>query len=115
MAKKGLSIQDYHGNHNKNKSKYEAKTKQLSGKEYDYVLDKLSKEWTPDVILSRGEIKLSMSSRTLYRRFKDETLEAKLLPTKGKRKKNGSVEKRGKQAFKRSIHDRKKILSKLCY
>ena len=39
MAKKGLSIQYYHENYNKNKSKYEAKTKQLSGKEYDYVLD----------------------------------------------------------------------------
>lgn len=49
-----------------------------------------------------------MSSRTLYRRFKDRTLEAKLLPMKGKRKKNGSVGKRGKQAFKRCIHDRKK-------
>ncbi len=49
-----------------------------------------------------------MSSRTLYRRFKDGTLEAKLLPMKSKRKKNGSVEKRRKQAFKISIHDRKK-------
>ena len=74
MAKKGLSIQDYHENYKKNKSKYEVKTKQLSGKEYDYVLDKLSKGWTPDVILCRGEIKLSMSSITLYRRFKDGTL-----------------------------------------
>ena len=35
-------------------------------------------------------------------------MEAKLLPTKGKRKKNVSVEKREKQAFKRSIHDRLK-------
>ena len=110
MAKKGLSIQDYHENYNKDKSKYEAKTKQLSSKEYDYVIDKVSKGWTPDVILGRGEIKLSMSSRTLYRRFKDGTSEAKLLPMKGKRKKNVSVEKRGKQAFKRSIHDRKNTI-----
>ena len=49
-----------------------------------------------------------MSSRTLYRRFKDGTLEAKLLPMKSKRKKNGSFEKRWKQAFRGSIHDRKK-------
>ena len=56
MAKKGLSIQDYHENYNKDKSKYEAKTKQLSSKEYDYVIDKVSKGWTPDVILGRGEI-----------------------------------------------------------
>lgn len=58
-------------------------------------------------MVGRGAIKLSMSSRTLYRRFIDGTLEVKLLPMKGKRKKNGSVEKRGKQAIKRSIHDRK--------
>ena len=69
---------------------------------------KINKVWIPDVIIGRGEIKLSMSSRTLYRRFKDGTLEVKLLPMKGKKKKNGSVEKRGKQAFKRSIHDRNK-------
>ncbi len=31
-------------------------------------------------------MKLSMSSRTLYRRLKDGTLEAKLLPMKGKKK-----------------------------
>ena len=84
--KKGLTIQEYHENYKKNKSKCGAKTKQLSGKEYDYVLDKVSKGWTPDVIVGRGEIKLSMSSRTLYRRLKDGTLEAKLLPMKGKEK-----------------------------
>ena len=74
MAKKCLSIQDYHENYKKNKSKFGAKTKQLSKEECDYVLDKINKGWTPDVILGRGEIKLSMSSRTLYRRFKDGTL-----------------------------------------
>ena len=113
MAKKGLSIQDYHDNYKKNKSKSGAKTKQLSGKEYDYVLDKINKGWTPDVIVGMGEIKLSMSSRTLYRRFKDGILEAKLLTMKGKRKKNGSVEKRGKQSFKRSTHYRKNTIQTL--
>ncbi len=84
--KKDLSIQDYHFNYRKNKSKRGSKTKQLIGKGYDYVLDKVNKGWTPDVIVGRGEIKLSMSSRTLYRRFKDGTLEAKLLPMKEKKK-----------------------------
>ncbi len=49
-----------------------------------------------------------MSSRTLYRRFKDGSLDKKLLPMKGKQKRNGSVKKRGKQVFKRSIHSRNK-------
>lgn len=49
-----------------------------------------------------------MGSRTLYRHFKDGSLDKKLLPMIGKRKRNGSVEKRGKQAFKRSIHIRNK-------
>ena len=43
MAKKGLSIQDYHENYKKNKSKCGAKTEQLSKEECDYVLDKVSK------------------------------------------------------------------------
>ncbi|WP_105300740.1 IS30 family transposase [Anaerococcus marasmi] len=106
--KKGSTIQEYYDSYKKNKSKCGAKIKQLSDEEYDYVLDKVNKGWTPDVIIGRGEIKLSMSSRTLYRRFKDGSLDKKLLPMKGKRKKNGSVEKRGKQAFKRSIHSRNK-------
>ena len=94
MAKKGLTIQEYYENHKKNKSKCGAKIKQLNDEEYDYVLNKINKGWTPNVIVGRGEIKLSMSSRTLYRRFEDGTLEAKLLPMKGKRKKKGSVEKK---------------------
>ena len=43
-----------------------------------------------------------------YKSREDETLEVKLLPTKGERKKDRSVQKRGKQVFKRSIHDRLK-------
>lgn len=40
-----------------------------------------------------------MSSRALYRRFKNGTLEVKLLPIKGK-KKNSSVEKEGNKPLK---------------
>ncbi|MFL2120861.1 IS30 family transposase, partial [Marinilactibacillus psychrotolerans] len=41
------------------------------------------------------------------RRFKDSPLfDQTTLPLKGKRKPNGHKEKRGKQAFKRSLQDR---------
>ncbi|HAP6048132.1 TPA: IS30 family transposase, partial [Enterococcus faecium] len=46
------------------------------------------------------------SVRTLYRMFKDKTFDPHDLPMKGKRKPNGHKEKRGKQAFRRSIQDR---------
>ena len=48
-----------------------------------------------------------------YKSREDETLEVKLLPTKGERKKDRSVQKRGKQVFKRSIHDRKNTIQNL--
>lgn len=49
-----------------------------------------------------------MSSKTLYRRFKDdEQLNISTLPLKGKRKPNGHQETRGKHSSTRSIHSRK--------
>lgn len=49
-----------------------------------------------------------MSSKTLYRRFKDdERLNISTLPLKGRRKPNGHQETRGKHSSTRSIHSRK--------
>lgn len=48
--KKGLSIQEYHLQYKENKSRCGAKKKQLTGKERDYVLEKIQSGWTPDVI-----------------------------------------------------------------
>lgn len=77
------------------------------------MFDKIEKWWTPDVIEGRGEIKLSMSSRTLYRRFRDNPdYDIKKLPMQGKRKRNGYKEKRGKQTFKRDLRDREKTYPK---
>lgn len=57
--------------------------------------------------MGRKEINLSISSRTLYRRFKDnESLDINLLPMKGKKKPNGYKEKRGKKSFRRTLEDR---------
>jgi IS30 family transposase len=44
--------------------------------------------------------------RTLYRQFKDGLFNQTTLPMKGKRKRNGHRERRGKQAFKRNIAER---------
>lgn len=62
--------------------------------------------WAPDVLIGRAEFPIACSVRTLYRMFKDQTFDSKRLPMKGKRKPNGHKETRGKQAFRRSIHDR---------
>ncbi|TKN21387.1 IS30 family transposase, partial [Enterococcus faecium] len=43
-----------------------------------------------------------------YRRFKTGEFNVLHLPMQGKRKPNGYKEKRGKQAFKRNISERKK-------
>ncbi|BDP57384.1 hypothetical protein EfmJHP36_18630 [Enterococcus faecium] len=64
--------------------------------------------WTPDVIIGRAERTFSCSVSTLYRRFKTGEFNVLHLPMQGKRKPNGYKEKRGKQAFKRNISERKK-------
>lgn len=68
--------------------------------------EKLQKGWSPDVMTGRMPGSFPCNGRTLYRRFKDGTYNAKLLPMHGKRKANGQVEKRGKQAFRRHIGER---------
>ena len=75
------------------------------------TLKRSTEGWTPDVIIGRAERTFSCSVSTLYRRFKTGEFNVLHLPMQGKRKPNGYKEKRGKQAFKRNISERKKIMS----
>lgn len=74
--------------------------------EIDYINEKLADDWTPDVIIGRKEKTISCSMKTLYRQFEKGIFDKDKLPMKGKRKPNGHQEKRGKQAFRRSIDER---------
>lgn len=58
------------------------------------------------MIIGRAEFSIDCSVRTIYRLFKTGVFDFRHLPMKGKRKPNGHQEKRGKQAFRRSIHER---------
>ena len=60
------------------------------------------------MIVGRAEFPISCSVRTLYRLFKRGDFDVSSLPMRGKRKPNGHKEKRGKQAFKRTIQHRNK-------
>ena len=80
----------------------------MSVEEKEYIEDKTTQGWTPDVIVGRGELSISCSVRTLYRRFQNGEFDRNKLPKQGKRKPNGYQERRGKQAFKRNIAERKK-------
>ena len=60
------------------------------------------------MIVGRAEMHLSCSVRTIYRMFQKGAFNVRDLPMKGKRKPNGHQERRGKQAFRRSIHEREK-------
>lgn len=57
------------------------------------------------MIISRAERPIHCSVRT-YRKFKSGEFNALDLPMKGGRKPNGYQEKRGKQVFRRMIHER---------
>ncbi|ELB72146.1 integrase [Enterococcus faecium EnGen0050] len=76
--------------------------------EKEYIEKRSTEGWTPDVIIGRAERTFSCSVSTLYRRFKTGEFNVLHLPMQGKRKPNGYKEKRGKQAFKRNISERKK-------
>ncbi|WP_326717468.1 IS30 family transposase [Vagococcus jeotgali] len=102
----GLSILDYYQRYKKNKKKCGRRPISLPDNETKYIQNKVAQGWTPDVIIGRAEISISCSVRTLYRLFSRESFDSTTLPMKGKRKPNGHKEKRGKQAFKRTIHQR---------
>ena len=76
--------------------------------EKEYIAKRSTEGWTPDVIIGRAERTFSCSVSTLYRRFKTGEFNVLHLPMQGKRKPNGYKKKRGKQAFKRNISERKK-------
>lgn len=102
----GISIIDYYKRYKQNKKKCERRPTSLSDRETEYIKEKVAQGWTPDVIVGRAEIPVSCSVRTPYRLFKHGYFDFSSLPMKGKRKPNGYKEKRGKQAFKRTIHQR---------
>lgn len=102
----GLSALDYYKRYKNNKKKCGRRPISLPDDETEYIQKKVVQGWTPDVIIGRAEFPISCSVRTLYRLFKQGTFDVSSLPMKGKRKSNGHKEKRGKQAFKRTIHQR---------
>ncbi|MDT2835282.1 IS30 family transposase [Vagococcus carniphilus] len=103
----GVSALDYYKKYKQNKKNCGRRPISLPELETEYIEKMVVQGWTPDVIIGRGEIPISCSVRTLYHMFSRGIFNKMSLPMKGKRKSNGHKEKRGKQAFKRSIHDRK--------
>lgn len=106
FLKLGATACDYYQQYKKNKTYCGRRTIVLPFEQIDYVQKSVAKGWTPDVIAGRAEFSISCSVRTLYRMFKHGVFNVNDLPMKGKRKPNGHQEKRGKQTFSRSIHER---------
>jgi len=71
-----------------------------------YIQKKGTQGWTLDTVIGRSEQPINCSVRTLYRKFKNGEFNVLDLPMKGKRKPNGHQEKRGRQAYKRTIRER---------
>ncbi|MGX7233340.1 IS30 family transposase, partial [Enterococcus italicus] len=104
--KDGHTALEYYQNYKKNKAKCGRRSIVLPAEQVGYIRKKVVQRWTPDVIIGRGEFPIGCSVRTLYRMFKMGIFYCSDLPMKGKRKPNGHQEKRGKHAFRRSIHER---------
>ncbi|TNX46383.1 IS30 family transposase, partial [Enterococcus faecium] len=108
FLKSGGSAISYYEQYKKNKRNCGRRPIVLPDGQQEYIQKKVAQGWTPDVLIGRAEFPIACSVRTLYRMFKDKTFDPHDLPMKGKRKPNGHKEKRGKQAFKRNISERKK-------
>ncbi|MBK1224709.1 IS30 family transposase [Enterococcus faecium] len=108
FLKSGGSAMSYYEQYKKNKRNCGRRPIVLPDEQQEYIQKKVVQGWTPDVLIGRAEFPIACSVRTLYRMFKDKTFDPHDLPMKGKRKPNGHKEKRGKQAFKRNISERKK-------
>ncbi|MGJ1092753.1 MULTISPECIES: IS30 family transposase [Enterococcus] len=106
FLKSGGSAISYYEQYKKNKRNCGRRPIVLPDEQQEYIQKKVAQGWTPDVIIGRGEFPIGCSVRTLYRMFKMGIFDCSDLPMKGKRKPNGHQEKRGKHAFRRSIHER---------
>ena len=106
FLKQGKTALEYLEQYKKNKKRCGRKPIEIPKAEKEYIEDKTTQGWIPDVIVGRGEFSISCSVRTLYRRFKNGEFDQSKLPMQGKRKPNGHQERRGKQAFKRNIAER---------
>jgi IS30 family transposase len=77
------------------------------------IQDKLEGPWTPEQIAGRAKLEklYNISFKTIYRAIEAKFLPkdvVKLLPRKGKVKKNGVEEKRGAIPDKKAIEERRK-------
>src|SRR5690625_1135808 len=106
QLKKSFTAIKVHLQYKVNKAKCGRKKIQLISDGKDYISEKVRDGWTPDVIIGRNERPISCSMRSLYRKFESGEFNVNTLPMQGKRKPNGHQEKRGRQSFRRSIHDR---------
>ncbi|BAM48048.1 putative transposase [Amphibacillus xylanus NBRC 15112] len=84
FLKQGHSAIDYYKRYKENKRRCGRREISLPKKEQEYVKEKVSLGWTPDVIIGRAEQPISCSMRTLYRRFEDGYFDRTTLPMKGK-------------------------------
>lgn len=104
--KEGHTAVDDYQTYKKNKSNCGRRAIVLPAEQEEYVRTKVIQGWAPDVIVGRAEFPIACSVRTIYSMFQSGVFDRSDLPMKGKRKPNGHQEKRGKQAFRRSIHER---------
>ncbi|APB30492.1 IS30 family transposase [Vagococcus teuberi] len=104
----GLAALNYYKRYKNNKKNCGRCPISLSDNETEYIKKKVVQGWTIDIIIGHAKFTISCSLSALYRLFKQGLFDLTVLPMKGKRKANGYKEKRDKQAFKRTIHQRHK-------
>lgn len=108
----GKTVMLIYENYISNKKKCGRKLIELSESYLKAINEKLDKDWSLDAISGRDKldkIEERVCTSTLYRLAKKGIIDCKKLRRLGKRKKNGQIEKRGKNNTGKTIHERNEV------
>jgi IS30 family transposase len=107
--KAGMSVIEIYSEYCKNKSKCGRHKIELDITEYERIDNLLDQEWSPDAICGRDKklgIENRICTKTLYRMIKDNVFDYRKLVRKGKNRRRGESETRGKINNCKTIHQR---------
>ena len=108
----GKTVMLIYENYISNKKKCGRKVIELSESYLKAINEKLDMDWSLDAISGRDKldkIEERVCTSTLYRLAKKGIIDCKKLRRLGKRKKNGQIEKRGKNNTGKTIHERNEV------
>lgn len=112
------TVEEIHDRYKINKKNCGVQEKELSPNKLKYINNLLEKDWSLDAISGRDKLENEeerLSTSTLYKLARNGVIDQSKLRRKGKTKKNGQIETRGKINNCKTIHERNEKYPKILY